>query len=307
MDRFFFTWFPGEALGVARMYFGYGLVFYLLSQYPQLLALDAGGAQFHYTVPIWYFGVLGIDHIVPWTNWVAMITMLAACVFFARGRWTKPAILVIMACIFYLKGVRDSISGDVHHREVPIIACLILFLVSKCDQVFGADATRRKLPMIADWEASWPLRAMQVYIVMFYFWALVAKLRVSGLYWFEHGGRIQDMLVSRATRDGFSPDGTPLSLSHSYALAQHPDLVFVFGAGVFVFELLAPLVLFTRSWKWRLLFVAEATTFHICNLYLLNVQFYLYPFVFVTFFNMGPVHRWLKAQLRKTAPLQVPP
>src|SRR5262249_33648883 len=97
------NWFPGEALGYARMYFGYGLVFYLLSQYTQLLALDAAGAGFHYTLPIWYFTALGIDHIVPWLNWPVMLLMLGACVLFARGRWTKPAIVTIILCIFYLK------------------------------------------------------------------------------------------------------------------------------------------------------------------------------------------------------------
>jgi hypothetical protein len=292
-DRFFFDWFPGEALGAARLYFGFGLIVYLYSQYKQLLVLEPLGAQFHYTLPIWYFDLLGIDHMSPWLNVPVMAVLIAACAMFALGRWTKPAIIAIILAIFYLKGVRDSISGDVHHREVPIIALLVLFLFSKCDQVFGIDARRKGLPEIADWEASWPLRAMQVYIAMFYFWALVAKLRVSGLSWFMDGGRIQDVLLARALRDGLGADGQPVKLSQAYELAQNPDLVFVFGATVFVFELLIPLILFVRDWRWRLLMLIGATIFHFSNYYLLNVRFHLYPFVFVTFFNMAVVHRWL--------------
>jgi hypothetical protein len=295
-DRFFFDWFPGEALGAARLYFGFGLIAYLCTQYRQLLVLDPLGAQFHYTLPIWYFDLLGIDHMVPWLNVPVMAVLIAACAMFALGRWTKPAIILIVLAIFYLKGVRDSISGDVHHREVPIVAILVLFLFSKCNQVFGIDARRKALAGIADWEASWPLRAMQVYIAMFYFWALIAKLRVSGLSWFTDGGRIQDTLLARALRDGLGADGQPVKLSQAYELAQNPDLVFVFGATVFVFELFIPLILFVRNWRWRLLILIGATIFHLSNYYLLNVQFYLYPFVFVTFFNMAVVNRWLKAK-----------
>lgn len=297
-DRFFFDWFPGEALGAARLYFGGGLIIYLCSQYRQLLVLDPMGAQFHYTLPIWYFDLLGIDHMVPWLNVPVMAVLTAACAMFAFGRWTKPAIIVIILAIFYLKGVRDSISGDIHHREVPIVALLVLFLVSKCDQVFGMDARRKGLPGIAAWEGSWPLRAMQVYIAMFYFWALVAKLRLSGLSWFTDGGRIQDVLLARSLRDGIGADGLPVNLPQAYELAQNPDLVFVLGAAVFVFELLIPLILFVRDWRLRLFMLIGASTFHFSNYYLLNVQFYLFPFVFVTFFNMAVVHRWLKARLR---------
>ena len=297
-ERFFFGWFPGEALGAARLYFGFGLIAYLFSQYRQLLVLDPAGARFHYTLPIWYFDLLGIDHMVPWLNVPVMAILVAACVLFALGRWTKPAIIVILIAICYLKGVRDSISGDVHHREVPIVALLVLFFASKCDQMFGMDARRKGLPGIADWEGSWPLRAMQVYIAMFYFWALVAKLRLSGLAWFTEGGRIQDVLVARSLRDGIGADGLPVNLPQAYELAQNTDLVFVFGAAVFVFELFIPLILFVRDWRLRLFMLIGAATFHFTNYYLLNVQFYLFPFVFVTFFNMALVHRWLKARLQ---------
>jgi hypothetical protein len=298
VDRFLFDWFPAEALGEVRLYFGVGLAVYLHFQFDQTLHADLFGAEFHYTRPIWYFWLLGIDHNVPWLNYVVTALLTIACLLFAFGKWTKPAIIAIIIGIFYLKGVRDSFSGDVHHREVPIFAILILFLFSKCDQVFGIDARKKKLPPIQDWEASWPLRAMQVYIAMFYFWALVAKLRLSGFDWFIGGGRIQDVLISRALRDGFTPTGEVVNLSLGYELAQHPILIFYVGALVFLFELFFPLILFVRSWKLRLLMLLGATVFHLSNFFLMNVQFFLYPFVFVTFFNMAAVHEWLKSKLR---------
>jgi hypothetical protein len=297
IDRFFFDWFPAEALGAVRMYFGVFMAVYLLIQFDQLFAISVGGANFHYTLPIWYFGLLGIDHVVPWTIYAVFVVLMVSCLLFAFGKWTKPAIIATILCIFYLKGIRDSLSGDVHHREVPIVACLILFLFSKCDRSFGIDARRKGWGPIEDWEASWPLRAMQLYIIMFYFWALVAKLRVSGLTWFADGGRIQDVLISRALRDGFGPDGEVVNLGFGYWLAQHPDLVFLCGCLVFIFEISIPLILFVRDLRLRIAFLIAATIFHLGNYLLMNVQFYFYPFVFVTFFNMMAVHEWLKSKL----------
>ena len=303
IDRFFFDWFPGEALGAARFYFGLGLSIYLTIQFSHLFEISLLGAQFHFTLPIWYFGLLGMDHIVPWTNIVVFAALMAACLLFAFGKWTKPAIVAIILAIFYLKGVRDSISGDVHHREIPIVVCLLLFLFSKCDRSFGLDARKRGSKMIEDWEASWPLRAMQLYIVMFYFWALMAKVRVSGFDWFTGGGRIQAMLLSRSLRDGFNADGSVVNLSMGYELAQHPNAIFWIGMGVFAFELFAPVILFVRNIWLRVIFVVGATIFHQANWFLMNVQFYFYPFVFVTFFNMAAVTRWVGGRLALKRPL----
>lgn len=298
-DRFFFDWFQPGSLGALRLYFGIGLALYILTQYPQLYILDAFGPQFRYTIPIWYFGALGIEHHVPWLAWPVILATLAACLCFAFGRWTKPAILAVIIGIFILKGMRDSFSGDVHHREVPIFAILILFFFSKCDRMFGIDARRNGWKPIERWEASWPIRAMQVYIAMFYFWALMAKLRVSGLFWFEHGGRIQETLIARALRDGIGADGEVVNLTLAWNLSQNPNLIFLFGAGVFLFELFIPLILFVRDWRWRAVMLAGATAFHIANFLLMNVQFYFYPFVFVAFFDMMTVHLWLKQRLKR--------
>lgn len=298
IDRFFFDWFSAESLGALRLYFGWGLALYMLTQYPQLLLLDVAGPQFHYTIPIWYFSLLGIERNIPWLIIPVLLTTIAACLFFAYGKWTRAAIIMIVLGLFYLKGVRDSFSGDVHHREVPIFALLTLFFLSKCDRVFGIDARRKKLGPIEDWEASWPIRCMQIYIVMFYFWALVAKLRVSGLFWFEGGGRIQETMVARSLRDGFAANGDVVSLSLGWELAQRPDLIFLCGAAVFAFELLIPLLLFVRDWRIRLVVLIGASFFHFSNFMLMNVQFYFYPFVFVAFFDMAKVHVWLKSRLR---------
>ena len=298
VDWFFFGWHDAAALGAVRFYFGLGLAIYLNIQFDQNLQIDAFGPQFHFTRPIWYFWLLGIDTNIPWISYVVTALLTVACLLFALGKWTKPMIIAIVIGIFYLKGVRDSFSGDVHHREVPIFAILTLFFFSKCDRMFGIDARKKNLPPIEPWESSWPLRAMQIYIAMFYFWALVAKIRLSGLDWFTGGGRIQAMLISRGARDGFTPTGEVVNLSLGWSLAQMPDLIWFFGAMVFLFELCFPLILLVRDWRLKLAALIGATIFHLANYFLMNVQFFFYPFVFVTFFNMNVFHEWLKGKLR---------
>lgn len=301
-DNFFFGWFSAESLGYLRMYFGYALCVYFTTQYIQLFTLDPFGPHFQYTIPIWYFDLLGIAKHVPWLDWIVFAVLMAACVCFAQGRRTRTAILVIFLTVAYLKGVRDSFSGDVHHREQPIFALLALFLMSRCGEVAGKDAAANPPKhLVADWEASWPIRGMQIYIAFFYFWALVGKLRVSGLYWFEGGGRIQDMLLARSLRDGLDASGNPVNLSLAFDLAQNTDLTFLIGMIVFGFELLAPLILFFRSRAMRILFCLGATAFHLSNYFLMNVQFYFYPFVLIAFFDMKAVHLKLKQLLSRRA------
>lgn len=297
--QFLFGWFEAESLGRLRQYFGFALCLYFASQFGQLFILEPFGPQFHFTIPIWYFKLLGITSHVPWLDWIVFAILLVSCVLFAIGKHTRMAIVAIFLCVAYLKGVRDSFTGDVHHREQPVMALLIIFLLSRCGSVLSRDALDRPPARpLQDWEASWPIRAMQIYIAFFYFWALVGKLRISGLYWFTDGGRIQDMLILRSLRDGIDASGVPVNLSLSFDIAQIPTLCFILGAMVFAFELLAPMIIFFRSFRMRLLFAICATLFHLSNFFLLNVQFYLYPFVMMAFFNMRVVHDLLGRTLR---------
>ena len=77
---------------------------------------------------------------------------------------------------------------------------------------------------------------------------------------------------------------------------------FAVGLLVFFFEMFAPVILFVRNVWLRVFFVIGATIFHQANWFLMNVQFYFYPFVFVTFFNMAAVTRWVGGKLALKRP-----
>ena len=68
---------------------------------------------------------------------------------------------------------------------------------------------------------------------------------------------------------------------------------------MFVFELFFPLILLVRDWRLKLLALLGATAFHLANFFLMNVQFFFYPFVFVAFFDMNRFHEWLMGKVRQ--------
>jgi hypothetical protein len=57
-----------------------------------------------------------------------------------------------------------------------------------------------------------------------------------------------------------------------------------------------------RDWRIKLFMLLGATLFHISNFVLMSVDFLLYPFVFVAFFNMNQFHEWAKSKLRLKRP-----
>lgn len=296
----FFTGFSGESLGLLRVWLGYTALVYCLFQFATLVILDPLGPGFYYIEPIWYFSVLGIDHHIPWLTPVSLVVMVAACVCVARGTHTRLSIAVLLLTILYLKGVRDSISGDVHHRLLIPFHMLLILLLSRSGDVHSVDARRNpaRAPL-AEWEASWPIRAMQAYLVFFYLFGAIAKLRVSGLVWFG-GGRIEGLLMSRSV--GFAHDVGGWSLRRlSWEMAQIPELCAFLGFLTLVFEVGFPVIFFWRSLTLRVLFLAGATVFHIANFVLAGVQFLLMPLLFVVFFDLAAIRDRLRARRRRSA------
>jgi hypothetical protein len=122
---------------------------------------------------------------------------------------------------------------------------------------------------------------MQVYCASFYFWSIIAKLRVAG---------------------GVAGTGQVVSNPLAFQLAQYPDLLFGLGLITLVIEAGFPLILLMPSVRARLRFLAAVTAFHIANFVLLYSGFLLLPIAFLIFFDLVPVHAGVKARLGKFRP-----
>lgn len=299
LRRFFFTGSTPERLGATRMLLGLGLIPFHLLEFHNLLQVDLYGPRYFYLDPIWYFQVLGIAYHYPSVVLGAFALLLLATAAFAVGWWTRPAAVLMLLLILYLQGARDSMAGDVHHRYLNPFHVLLFFTLSRCGEVMSLDARRSGMPApLAEWEASWPVRASQVYIASFYFWSGLAKLRMSGLDWIHGGERIQFLLLARATRFGLGEDGEPSGSALALWLGQFPTLLEAAMIGTLAFELGFPAVLVVRRAAGRLAFLAGVTFFHVANFVLLNVKFLFLPAVFVLFFDPS---RPLKGGIRRAA------
>jgi len=279
------------------MYIGCGLLIFTTYQFGTVLTLNPLGAVYYFIEPVWYFKLLGIQYHVPALSFGMYAILMGAILSMILGKNTRTSILVIMLCIFYLKGVRDSFAGDVHHREIIPMQMLFLFLLSKCGKANSRDARQlSNTERVQEWEASWPIKTMQLYVALFYFWSVIAKVRTSGWVWFAGEGKIQEVLIQRSVRWGVTDQGEFIKNGLSFELAQHPDLIQFFAILVLAFELGFPLILLIKSVKLRLAFIMGVTIFHISCYILMDVNFLLIPFVYLIFFDLIPVHQWLKTR-----------
>jgi hypothetical protein len=294
LSRFFFTGSTPERLGATRILLGLGLIPFHILQFHNLLQVELQGPRYFYLDPIWYFDLLGIEYHYPYVVLGAFALLLFVTGAFSVGWRTRPAAVLMLLLILYLQGARDSIAGDVHHRYVIPFHVLLFFALSRCGEVLSLDARRSGKPAnLAEWEASWPIQASQVYVASFYLWSGLAKLRMSGLAWIHGGERIQSLLLARATRFGLGEGGEPSGSALALWLAQFPTLLEAVAVGTLAFELGFPAVLVVRRAAVRLAFLAGMTFFHVANFILINVKFLFLPVVFVLFFDCSSFLRVL--------------
>lgn len=300
-DGWLFSGFSPESLGLLRLAFGFSLLPLHVIEFESLLRLDPAGPWFRFLDPMWHFELLGIERHVPWLPLPVFALLVAATVTMAIGRWTRTSIAIVMLCVLYLQGARDGFSGDVHHRYLVAFHVLFLLLVSRAGDVRSLDARRAAPPPLAEWEASWPIRAAQLYCASFYLWSAIAKLRISGWEWVADGGRVQELLLKRSLMWGLDESGRPLANLAGFWIAERPGLCFALGVSTLVFELAFPLLLLVRRDGLRFLALAGVTGFHLATLVVAYVGFVFQPVVFLVFFDLEKVRRRLRARFARSA------
>lgn len=292
-EPWIFRGYSAESLGALRIALAAGYLVYQLTQFYPVLELRPG-RSWALLEPMWFMDVLGLEWLHPGLAWAAFALSLVATAGVLVGRHTRLSILTVLITMTYLKGLRDSVVGDTHHRLTIWWMLFLFLLLSECGRALSLDAARHpRRTELPAWRASWPIHAMQIYLVSFYFWSGVAKLRVSGYAWLEGGGKLREVLLRRSAMWGLDDAGQPLGNPLAFELAHHPTLLEAMGLFVLAMELGLPLLLCVRSTRARLLILGIVTLFHIGNFILLYVGFVLMPLAFVVFFDLAPLAaRW---------------
>jgi len=130
-ENFFFHGGTAERLGFMRIVLGIGLIPFHILQFAYLFSFQIDGARFFHSEPIWYFKLLNVEWHDPVMLWVVFVILIGSTVTFALGWYTRASLVVMLICIFYLKGMRDSVAGDVHHRYLIPVHVLLFFLLSR--------------------------------------------------------------------------------------------------------------------------------------------------------------------------------
>lgn len=297
-NKFLFQGVTPETLGLFRIQFGIGLLAFHVYQFHTLLALDIDGPHFPYIAPIWYFDVLGIINHNPALTYGFFALLMVSTAAFAAGLFTRTSMAMLILSLLYMKGARDGISGDVHHRYVIPFNVLLVLAFSKCGHVYSVDnLIQRGRTKLVEWEASWPIKAGQLYICSFYLWSGLAKIRKGGFVWTYDGGKVQEILLRMANRWGIDDLGAPLFGSEfGYELAHWVLICSFLSAATLCMEVGFPSLLIVRNQIFRLVFLLGVTSFHVGTHVVAYVKFALLPIVFPIFFDLDGIFRAIRSR-----------
>jgi hypothetical protein len=172
---------------------------------------------------------------------------------------TKSSLLLV---VFY-QGLLRSF-GHFNHDEMLAIYCLAVLAFTPCGDSFSLDSFLRKGQRPA-FAYAYPILLMQLLTAWTYFSSALIKLRVAGWKY-------------------LSPDNLPaLAIFHSldnlhdthfklaFWLPQVKSYLPFAVAFVLIWELMFPLAIFWRRWRWWILGIG--IVFHLATLFLMNIFF----------------------------------
>jgi hypothetical protein len=225
------------------------------------------------SLPVTILRPAGAMKFLPWSFYdqaqtpAAMVTfkvvlglsLLLSTVGFLTVVSTKTSFVLV---VFY-QGLLRSF-GHFNHDEMLAIYCLAVLAFTPCGDEFSIDSRLKKTERPA-FAYAYPILLMQLLMAWTYFSSALIKLRVAGLKY-------------------LSPDNLPaLAIFHSLDNLHdtHFKLAFwlpqvkaylPFAVGfVLIWELLFPVAIFSRRWRWRILSFGIA--FHLATLFFMNIFF----------------------------------
>jgi hypothetical protein len=184
-----------------------------------------------------------------------------------RARLTLPA---AWAAGVFLNGMATSI-GKIVHNDVLLLLALFPLMAAPTSDVWSVDAwlARRAGAPGKPSEAlsvryGWAVRAAMVVVAGAYFFTGLGKVVFSGPAW-ATGDNLRWVLY--AASDGrASPNGAALFIADNAWLAH------LSAAGVLLFELSFPVVLFRPRWSW--FFIVGAVALHAGIWFTLHLDYF---------------------------------
>jgi hypothetical protein len=252
-------------------------------------------------IPIEYFRPIGILRIMPSPVWqllytaefllvlkLSMLTCLALLVLGVRP-FRCLAIFLCILLTFYQGLIRGY--GYINHGELPILYAA--YVLAAFPSAHALSLGRGKVNGVSPVMYKAPMVAVALLLCLTYTFVGARRLAEGGLEIFVNG-TIVHMVALRSFEPG--PAGT----GYGHLVLAYPWLALLLQVGfpiVTVFELLSPLCLFYRRFRWAWILVIGA--FHVATGLFMQIWFtanFLLIFVFLTNIDWLCA-RWLPQRL----------
>lgn len=200
-----------------------------------------------------FFQVYAMKDIVLENLSLLKIAFHLSVFFSAIGLFTTTSNVVAFLIAFLFFSIPRAFHSNLY-LFIPISSVMFFMCFSSCGDHFSVDSLifKDNLKRERKREYGWAIRMVQILFVHFFFMSGFLKLYKTGSAWFLSDTLVNNFLCSPFLRADFAP-ASVTSLSINYYLSQFPTF-FKFAAFVsIVTELLAPLMLFSRTWKKLLL------------------------------------------------------
>ena len=253
------------ALGVVRsIVHGTFLISILLTSFSALGLL-----------PVTILRPTGLMKLLPWSFYDQLQTpsgmlilktaLVFSLLFSTLGFLTSISTKISFLLVLFYQGLLRSF-GHFNHDEMIAVYYLAVLAFTPCGDAFSLDGVLRKTRRErASFAFAYPILLLQLLMAWTYFSSALIKLRVAGLKY-------------------LSPDNLPvLAIFHSLDNLHDTAFKFAFwlpqvrgflpfAVGlVLVWELMFPLAIFWRRWRWWLL--GFGVVFHLSTLFLMNIFF----------------------------------
>ena len=256
-------------------------------------------------IPLEYFSPIGVLRLVPQPAWpliytaksllVLKLAMLTCLALLVLGVWPFRCI-AIFTCIlltFYQGLIRGF--GYINHGELPILyaAYVLAAFPSAHALSLGRGRVNNAPPIL--YKA--PMVAAALLLCLTYTFVGARRLVEGGLEIFVNG-TIVHMVALRSFEPG--PSGT----GYGHLVLAYPWLALMLQLGfpvVTIFELLSPLCLFYRWFRWA--WILAISSFHVATGLFMQIWFtvnFLLIFVFLTDTDWL-FATWLPQRIKRTA------
>ncbi|HEU0253257.1 MAG TPA: HTTM domain-containing protein [Pyrinomonadaceae bacterium] len=227
------------------------------------------------SLPVTILRPTGAMKFVPWSFYDGLLTpsgmlifqiaLVVSLLFSAAGFLTSISTKISFLLVLFYQGLLRSF-GHFNHDEMLPIYYLAVLAFTPCGDDFSLDRLLRKRrgdrPLFA---YAYPILLMQLLMAWVYFSSALIKLRVAGLNYLSQDNL--PVLAIYHSLDNLHDTAFKWAFWLPEVRAYLPYAVGL----VLVWELLFPLAIFWRRWRWWVL--GFGVLFHLATLFLMNIFF----------------------------------